>query len=115
MKILCCGSRYWLNYQYVLDTLTEFKDQDTTIIHGACRGADRMSGRAARELGFRIVEFPADWATYGRAGGPIRNRVMLDQEPDLVIAFHVDLSQSRGTADTVREAERRGIPVRVLK
>ena len=36
---------------------------------------------------------------------------MLDQKPDLVLAFHDDLGKSRGTADTVGEAKRRGIPV----
>jgi hypothetical protein len=37
---------------------------------------------------------------------------MLDQEsPDLIIAFHDDLSRSRGTADMIRRARERCIGV----
>ena len=36
---------------------------------------------------------------------------MLDPNEDLVLAFHEDLSKSKGTIDTICEANRRGIPV----
>lgn len=39
---------------------------------------------------------------------------MLDEKPDLVVAFHDALHRSRGTKDCVEEAQRRGIPVRVF-
>lgn len=38
------------------------------IVHGACSGVDQTAGRIARELGFIVTEFPADWQKYGRAG-----------------------------------------------
>ena len=38
-----------------------------------------------------------------------------DLEPRLVIAFHHDLSKSKGTADTVQEAKKRGIKVIVIR
>ena len=58
-----------------------------------------------------IKRFPADWTKFGTKAGPIRNREMLDLQPDLVIAFHRNLKKSKGTIDTVMEANRRGIPV----
>jgi hypothetical protein len=39
---------------------------------------------------------------------------MLDLNPELVIAFHENISNSKGTIDTVTEAKRRGIPVEVF-
>lgn len=68
-----------------------------------------MASDVAKELGFIVLPFPADWSRYGRAAGPIRNRQMLDQKPSLVLAFHSDIAHSKGTADTVREAQRRRI------
>lgn len=88
--------------------------RDTIIVSGAAKGADTHAEWAAEELQMDCVIFPADWDRFGRAAGPIRNRQMLDQKPDLVIAFHSDLSKSKGTADTVREAKRRGIKVEVI-
>jgi hypothetical protein len=73
-----------------------------------------MAGDNANSLGFNVVAVPAQWDTYGPAAGPIRNKQMLDLGPDLVIAFHNDLSKSRGTVNTVREAKRRGIPVEII-
>ena len=108
MIVLICGDRYWSDREAIRRRLKQLP-KDTIIIHGAARGADSIAGEEAKLLGLIVEEFPADWDKYGRAAGPIRNRLMLDRKPDLVIAFHHDLSKSKGTADTVREATKRGI------
>ena len=72
-----------------------------------------IAGEEAKKLGFTVREFPADWSI-GRSAGPIRNRKMLDEKPDFVLAFHPDIKKSKGTADTVREATRRGIKVLII-
>ena len=84
------------------------------VIEGDAKGADKIAGQAARELGIPVQIFPANWARFGAAAGPIRNRQMLDEKPDLVVAFHDHISESRGTADTIKEAKRRGIPVELI-
>ena len=83
----------------------------TALIQGGARGADSIARQAAQQLNIYCKTYHADWKTYGRAGGPIRNRMMLDTKPDLVVAFHDNLDASRGTKDCVTEAKRRGIPV----
>ena len=80
---------------------------DAVIVHGACRGADRIGERIAIDLGMKTEAWPADWKQYGRAAGPIRNIAMLDSGIDEVIAFPV--GESRGTEHTLREARKRGI------
>lgn len=114
MKILCCGDRNWNNFQLVYNTLITFPC-DTTVIHGAARGADTIAGKVANLLGMKVEIYSADWTKQGKSAGPIRNRQMLDQKPDLVLAFHNDIEASKGTKDCVTEAKRRGIPVRLLK
>lgn len=60
----------------------------TTIISGACRGADRLAVMWAKSVGVPVEEYPANWGRYGKAAGPIRNLQMLkDGKPDLVVAF----------------------------
>jgi YspA, cpYpsA-related SLOG family len=113
MKVLVCGDRNWSDSKKIIDRISSLP-QGTTILTGACRGADRIATEEARALHYEVIEFPADWDAHGRAAGPIRNREMLDQKPDLVIAFHSNLAASKGTADTVCEAKRRGIPVEVI-
>lgn len=113
MKVLVCGDRNWTDQAAIYKRLA-LLDMSTTIIHGAARGADRIAGDAAERLGLPVIAVPAEWELHGKSAGPIRNRKMLDMEPELVIAFHSDLSKSRGTADTVREARKRGIPVEII-
>lgn len=113
MKILICGDRNWTDREKILGRVIPLP-ADTTIINGGCRGADSLSSSVARELGLQVVIMCAEWGKHGKAAGPIRNRQMLDEKPDLVIAFHSNLEKSKGTADTVREAKRRGIPVEVI-
>jgi len=111
-KVLVCGDRNWSDREAICACLRTLQDRGYDIvIEGEARGADRIARDVAKELGFDILKFPADWSRYGRSAGPIRNRQMLDQRPDLVLAFHEDIAHSKGTADTVREAQKRGIEV----
>lgn len=112
---MVCGSREWRDRGAVhLVLMCEPRQrgwdptEPITIIHGAARGADTFADESARDLGYAVKAFPADWERHGRAAGPIRNVEMLKENPDLVIAF----GQGRGTNHTVKEAEHRGIPVK---
>ncbi len=131
MKILVCGDRNWTDYNKVRATLDKLAKEhsiyynpddnwlpsDLTIIHGGARGADDMAGQWAIVNWVGHLEvFPANWEKHGRAAGPIRNQQMLDDgQPDLVVAFHPDLSKSKGTADMVKRAKKAGVPVMEIK
>ena len=98
MTVLVCGDRKWTSRETIEQRL-RLLPSGTRIIHGAARGADTIGGEIAKQLGFRVWAFPADWKRFGRSAGPIRNREMLAQRPDLVLAFHNCLSESKGTKD----------------
>jgi hypothetical protein len=49
------------------------------LLHGGARGADQAIGRAGHRLGWRVQTLAADWRRNGRAAGPIRNRLLLEQ------------------------------------
>ena len=120
MIILVTGDRNWADYRmirnalaaYVLSIPDEYPSTFIRVVHGAARGADRLAGYAAKSIGADLVEYPADWAKYGHAAGLIRNQFMLDSEKvDLVLAFHDDLENSKGTKDMVNRALKAGIKV----
>ena len=127
MRILCCGDRNWSSYEIIRRELEKFP-KDTEIIQGCANGADKMSANIAKSLGLKLISskdnndiinnpgFPADWNKYGRAAGPIRNKQMLDEgKPDLVLAFHTNIENSRGTKNMIEQAKKRGIKVILIK
>lgn len=119
MKILITGSRHWDDVDVIIDVLKQFQ-QNTIIIHGACDGADTISSIVAKELGFIVRQYPADWKKFGKSAGPIRNQSMINIEHlreehiDLCIAFHDDISTSRGTKDMINRVKLAKIPFRVI-
>ena len=128
MKILVCGGRDYgfrpkgcppesarsyderaRRERFMLDeTLSDIhrtRGPFTTLIHGGAPGADALAASWALANGLSILSFVADWKTHGRAAGPIRNQQMIEETPDLVIAFR----GGAGTADMVRRARDVGI------
>jgi hypothetical protein len=106
LRVLVCGGRDYSDASRV-DVVLRGIEPDV-IIHGGASGADRLAGQWAWKNGKGCrVEF-ADWQLHGKAAGPIRNQKMLDEHaPDLVVAF----PGGRGTADMVRRAKAKGVPV----
>lgn len=119
MKVLVTGDRDWSDVERVAEVL-QLLPSGTVLVHGACRGADVTCALVAEQLGFEARPYPADWARYPRAAGPIRNQQMLDEEHteeapiDLCLAFHNDIERSRGTADMLRRVVKARIPHRVV-
>lgn len=110
MRILVCGSRHFNDYKLLKETLDVYNISE--IISGAARGADTLARLYGQDMGIPVLEFPALWDKYGRAAGPIRNREMLKQRPDLVVGFiHPD---SRGTKDMLSISREAGIPVKEI-
>ena len=118
-KILICGSRNWRDMGPISLYLHEAVRAaggpgGVQVIHGDAAGADRAADRAARKLGIEVFCEPAQWETYGKAAGPIRNQLMLDKyKPDEVIAFRTS-GKSNGTDHMIKCARKAGIPVTVI-
>lgn len=111
MKVLICGSRDWTDRDAIRRRI-QTCGPGTEIIHGNARGADTLASEVAFALGLPCTPFPADWRTHGKRAGILRNLAMLDEQPDLVIAFQIN--DSRGTQHTIDEARRRGIRLWVV-
>ena len=109
-RVLVCGGRDYTDWPKVQETLGAIHAVFgiSHILHGAATGADSLADRWAREHKVGQTAFAADWATHGKAAGPIRNQKMLDEgKPNLVIAF----PGRRGTADMMQRSEAAGVEV----
>jgi hypothetical protein len=110
MRAIVCGGRDFddsvMAYRY-LDMLHAIHGFEGLIVGGA-RGADTLAENWAYMRMVPYRRFPAQWKIYGnRRAGPIRNQQMLDQGPDMVIAF----KGGSGTAHMKRIAESAGVRV----
>jgi hypothetical protein len=113
MRLLVCGDRNWIDRAAINAELSFMHSEApiSLLIHGDCSGADRMAGEWAVANSVDVRARPAEWKL-GRRAGPMRNARMLAQEkPDRVIAFHDDLPASTGTLDMMRKAQDKGVPV----
>lgn len=110
---LFCGDRnsaivFEESITFELKSLPKF----STVIHGGCRGIDLYVEELARLQKIETICFKADWDSFGKAAGPMRNEKMLEEtNPDVVFAYHPDIKFSKGTRDTMDKAWKRGIPV----
>lgn len=115
MRVLITGSRDWVNESRMRAVFVELDKRarkPITLVHGCARGADRMAGKIAEELGWVVEEHPADWDTYGKRAGLLRNEEMVTRGADLCLAF--PMPSSRGTYHCMRLARLAEIEVRTV-
>lgn len=80
------------------------------VVSGGATGADTHGEHWCAERGIPWSVFRPDWAQYGRAAGPIRNRLMAENADALIAVWD---GKSKGTANMIQEAEKRGLRVYV--
>lgn len=124
MRVLACGNRDFNDHQIVqlvvdgLATTTREGNESLHLIHGDCRGADRLVADYVSVWPHSVVDaYPADWDKIGKAAGYARNQQMLREgEPTLVLAF-IDkpLAECKGTGHMVTIAKDAGVPTYVIE
>ena len=117
IKVIFCGDR---------DSSTEFEEEIllelkrlppySTVIHGGCKGIDLYTEYLIHtQLPLLHIKsfpvLPEDWSRYGGYAGIKRNEDMLKEKPHLVLAFHPDISISKGTRNMMEIAHKAGIDV----
>jgi len=113
MRVLVCGDRNWTRRDVVYNVLDAL--QPSVVITGGATGADDFAEQWAIEHEVACQVYPAQWKTFGKAAGPIRNQQMIDEgQPELVLAFHQNLPKSRGTRDMVKRAKACGLEVSLI-
>jgi hypothetical protein len=119
-KVLVTGARNW-NKPGVIERelrklVARHGDRHLFVIQGKAPGADQESEVICEKLNVHCAAVKALWNTRHNSAGPQRNRAMFDAlQPDLVLAFHENLTESKGTKDMVGYARSKGAKVKVVK
>lgn len=113
MRVLVCGGRDYDNAERVKRVLDKLLIRcggysGLTIIQGEALGADTLARQWAEDNSVPTIGFRADWKTYGKRAGYLRNSQMLAEgHPDLVIAF----PGGHGTDMMIKLAKAAGVSV----
>jgi len=113
MRILITGSRTWTDAEAISNAirdawLTHGRPYGTIVVHGGARGADYLAGVAAKRQGFGVEVHEADWDTFGKRAGYLRNADMVDAGADICLAFI--RNESAGATMCANLAQEAGIP-----
>lgn len=108
--VIVTGGRNYDDIQKVFEVLDS--EAPEKVIQGGAKGADDIAVQWCMERGVECQTYNADWDTYGRAAGPIRNRQMLEENKNAkVFAFPGGI----GTANCVKIAKELGMTVKEIK
>ena len=110
MKIAIVGSRGFPEPERVRAYVRSLK-KDDIVISGGAKGVDSWAVEEAKVQGLETQVFPADWDLFGKSAGYRRN-VDIVEAADFVVAFWD--GKSKGTAHTIKLAQKAGKPVEVL-
>lgn len=115
MKILVCGGRNYQDKEYLFNTLNNIHEKNniTCVVQGGATGADYLAFCWALVNDIEFKEYRANWIKHGMSAGPIRNKLMLEDNTDikLVVAFE----GGPGTKNMINTAFFAGIDVLDLR
>jgi hypothetical protein len=83
----------------------------TAIVSGGAAGADTRAAEYGRRRGLPVVTYLPEYDKFGRQAPLVRNKSIVDAA-DYLVAFWD--GTSNGTRYTIRLAEKKGIPVKII-
>lgn len=117
-RIIIAGGRDFKDYELLkrqVDKIIELLIADNftiEIVSGTANGADKLGERYAKERGYKIAYFPANWDKFGKRAGYIRNEEMAIYAQALIAFWD---SKSKGTKHMIDLAEKHNLPTRIIK
>lgn len=114
MKVIIAGGRYFDNYDLLCQKADYYlsRQSEIEIVSGAAKGADKLGERYAEERQYMIKRFPADWGSFGKKAGYLRNTEMAEYA-DALIAFWD--GKSKGTKHMINIAKKQNLLIRIIR
>ena len=115
--IVVTGDRCYSDVDLISEVLGIYRKKypKLEIIQGGATGVDTIALTYAQHFKIPCQSFKANWKMWGRAAGPLRNQEMLDDgNPSLVLAFHNNISKSKGTKDMIKRCVDRHVLVLLI-
>jgi CRISPR/Cas system-associated protein Csx1 len=116
MRLIIAGGREFNDYELLKEKVDYFlsnkKNESIEIVSGKARGADSLGEKYANENGYKVKEFPADWNTYNKRAGYIRNEEMAVYATHCICFWD---GESKGTKHMIDLAKRERLSLRVIR
>jgi hypothetical protein len=87
MRTIIAGSRTIQDYAGLEFAINNCGWKITEVVCGMARGVDTLGHDWAENNGVPCKEFPADWDTYGRRAGFVRNTAMAENADALILMW----------------------------
>lgn len=113
LLVLVTASRTWPDVPFMERKFIKFHKHfgPCTLLSGHCHGGDLYAEDICKGLGWDLELHPANWTRYGNAAGYVRNRIMVNRQPNWCLAFiH---NKSRGAMGCLELVKKEGIKRRV--
>jgi hypothetical protein len=115
-KVIIAGSRGFSNYKLLREQCNKYlrekrKTCNIIIVSGNARGADSLGEKYAKDEGFDLEIYQAQWKKLGKQAGFRRNEQMAEVA-DALIAFWD--GESHGTKHMIDIMTNKGLPTKVI-
>jgi hypothetical protein len=89
MRTIIAGSRHLLSRETVFSILNSIRGRDeiTEVVCGGAAGVDDSGAIWARKNKIPVKHFHAEWKTFGKKAGPIRNQRMAEYADRLILIW----------------------------
>lgn len=115
-RIVIAGGRTFQDFNLLSTKCKEIlsdilETKNVIILSGGAKGADQLGERFAMENNLELEYHQADWKSFGKRAGLIRNAQMAENA-DILIAFWD--GQSKGTEHMINSAYQNGLRVEII-
>lgn len=121
-RVIIAGGRDFNDYNLLVEKVDYFlstaisQGYKIIIVSGTAKGADKLGEQYAKDKGYEIAYFAADWASYGKRAGYLRNQEMAkyakEQGHGALICFWD--GKSKGSKHMIDIAKKDNLHVRVV-
>lgn len=115
IRIIVAGCRDFKNTEKIFTTLTHILEkvnkENLEIVCGGCEGVDTIAIDFAKSFNISYKIFEADWKTFGKAAGPIRNEKMAKYGTHLIAFWN---GKSKGTKNMILNAKQYKLHIKVI-
>ena len=102
MKVIIAGSREITDFALVKQAVDASTFKITEVVSGTARGVDKLGEHWASLYEIPIKTFPAEWDTFGKPAGFVRNVKMAEYADALIAIWD---GKSRGTKHMIDQAK----------
>jgi len=108
MKTIIAGSRDFESYAILYAVMQSVPWEITEVVSGCARGVDTMGENWAGDNRVPVKKFPAEWKTYGKCAGYLRNNEMANYADALVA---IRFQGSKGTLHMLDLADQANLKI----